>query len=122
MPSNLSEYDLDRLVNLLIALRQKRLGIEPRRVTDANGEVICECLIPKICGNIKVSDSDIDGIRATFAHLLTPMVKDKFISRFEYDMAETRHKKEILLAILEERNRNRSTIQLAMAIYGPRTK
>ena len=104
MPSNLSEYDLDRLVSLLITLRQQRLGIEPRRVTGANGEVVCECLMPKIYGNIKVSDSDIDGIRATFAHLLTPMVKDKFISRFEYDMAESKHKGEILLAIMEERN------------------
>jgi len=107
MPGNLSKYDLDRLVSLLIALRQERLGIEPKRVTGANGEVICECLIPKIYGNIKVSDSNIDSIREKFAHLLTPLVKDKFISRFDYDMAELKHETEVLNAILKERNRHR---------------
>lgn len=122
LPSNLSEYDLDRLVNLFVVLRQERLGIEPNRVTDTNGEVICECLIPKIYGNIKGSDSDIDSIRETFARLLTPLVKDKFISRFEYDMAESRHKKDVLLAILEERDRNKASVQLALMMYGTRTK
>ena len=105
-PDTLNDFDFDRLVSLMITLRQKRLGIEPKRVTGANGEVICECLIPKIYGNIKVSDSDIDGIRGVLAHLLTPMVKDKFISRFDYDMAELRHKTEVLSAIIQERNRH----------------
>ncbi len=105
-PDSLNNFDFDRLVNLMIALRQKRLGIEPKRVTGVNGEVICEYLIPKIYGNIKVSDSDIDGIRGTFAHLLTPMVKDEFISRFDYDMAELKHKTEVLNAVLQERNRH----------------
>jgi len=105
-PKAISDYDIDRLVGLMVGLRQKRLGIEPKRVTGANGEVICECLIPKIYGNIKVSDSDIDGIRGVFAHLLTPMVKDKFISRFDYDMAELKHKTEMLQAVIEERNRH----------------
>ena len=105
-PDSLSNSDFDQLVNLMIALRQKRLGIEPKRVSGANGEVICECLIPKIYGNIKVSDSDIDGIRGVFARVLTPMVKDKFISRFDYDIAELKHKGEVLQAVLEERNRH----------------
>jgi len=109
-PDSLNDSDFDRLVNLMISLRQKRLGIEPKRVTGANGEVICECLIPKIYGNIKVSDSDIDDIRGVFAHLLTPMVKDKFISRHDYDMAEMRHEisetKAVTLAILKERSRH----------------
>lgn len=105
-PDTLNNSDFDRLVSLMISLRQKRLGIEPKRVTDANGEVICECLIPEIYGNIKVSDSDIDGIRGTFAHFLTPLVKDKFISRFDYDMAELKNKAEVFSAIVEERNRH----------------
>ena len=105
-PDTLNNFDFDRLVSLMISLRRKRLGIEPKRVTGANGEVICECLIPKIYGNIKVSDSDIDGIRGVFARLLTPMVKDKFISRFDYDMAELKHKREVLQAVMEERNRH----------------
>jgi len=105
-PDTLNNFDFDRLVSLMITLRQKRLGIEPKRVTGANGQVICECLIPKIYGNIKVSDSDIDGIRGVLAHVLTPMVKDKFISRFDYDMAELRHKTEVLSAIIQERNRH----------------
>ena len=121
-PSNLSKYDLDRLVSLLIALRQKWLGVEPEPVTGVNGEMVCECLVPKIYGSIRTSEIDIDNVRTDFAQRLAPMVKDKFISRFEYDMAESRHKTEIVLATLEERNRNKANIQLALEMYGHRTK
>ena len=100
-PNSLNNSDFDRLVNLMISLRQKRLGIEPKQVTGANGEVICECLIPKIYGNIEVSDSDIDGIRGVFAHSLAPMVKDKFVSRFDYDMAEIKHEISKSIAVAE---------------------
>lgn len=35
-PNGLGNSDLDRLVGMMIALRQKRLGIGPKQVTDAN--------------------------------------------------------------------------------------
>jgi len=109
-PSSLSNYDLDRLVGLMIALRQNRLGIEPKQVTDANGNVICECQIPRLYGSIKMQEADIDNVRVAFAHFLTPLVKDKFVSRFDYDMAEIRHETSKIIAvneaIIEERSRH----------------
>lgn len=110
-PSSLSNYDLNQLVGLMIALRQNRLGIEPKRIMDANGNVICKCQIPRLYGSVKIKEADIDNVRVAFAHFLTPLVKDKFVSRFDYDMAEIKHETAKFIAvneaILEERNRNR---------------
>ncbi len=100
-PSSLSNYDLDQLVGLMIALRQNRLGIEPKRAADANGDIICACQVPKIYGRIRLSEKDIDNVRMEFAHRLTPMVKDKFISRFDYDMAQIKHETSKTIAVTE---------------------
>ena len=105
-PKSISDYDLDRLVSLMIGLRQKRLGIGPKQITDNNGKVVCECQVPRIYGDIRMDESNIDEVRAKFAHLLTPLVKDKFISKFDYDLRETEHKIEICDAILQERKRH----------------
>jgi predicted nucleic acid-binding Zn-ribbon protein len=104
-PESISDYDLDRLVSLMIGLRQKRLGIGPKRLKDCDGRVICECQVPRIYGDIRMDESTIDEVRAKFAYLLTPLVKDKFISKLHYEIAETRHKVEILEAISQERKR-----------------
>jgi len=105
-PKSISDYDLDRLVSLMIGLRQKRLGIGPKRLNDPNGKVVCECQVPGIYGDIRMGESDIDEVRGKFAHLLAPLVKDKFISKFDYEMRESRHKIEICDAILDERKRH----------------
>jgi peptidoglycan hydrolase CwlO-like protein len=105
-PKSISDDDLDRLVSLMIGLRQKRLGIGPNQITDSNGKVVCECQVPRIYGDIGMDESDIDDVRAKFAHLLTPLVKDEFISKFDYDMRELEHKLDVLQAVVEERNRH----------------
>ena len=105
-PKSISDYDLDRLVSLMIGLRQKRLGVGPKQVKDFNGNVVCECQVPRIYGYIRMNESDIDEVREKFARLLTPLVEDKFISRFDYKMAEMRHKVEIVEAILQERKQH----------------
>lgn len=105
-PKSISDYDLDRLVSLMIGLRQKRLGIRPKQLKDPNGKVVCECQVPRIYGDIRMDESDIDEVRGKFAHLLTPLVKDKFISKFDYEMREIRHKIEICDAILHERKQH----------------
>ncbi|MFC1995111.1 helix-turn-helix domain-containing protein [Chloroflexota bacterium] len=106
LPNDLSNYDLDQLVSLMIALRQNRLGIEPKRVMDANGKVLCECQIPRVYGSIKMQGVDIDNVRTVFAHSLTPLLKDQFVSRIDYDMAEIKHLADMLKAIQDERNRH----------------
>ena len=105
-PESISDYDLDRLVSLMIGLRQKRLGIGPKRLKDPNGKVVCECQVPRIYGDIRMDESDIDEVRGKFAHLLAPLVKDKFIPKFDYEMREIRHKTEIIEAILQERKQH----------------
>jgi hypothetical protein len=105
-PEGIDNDDLDRLVSLMIGLRQKRLGIGPRQARDRDGKVICECQVPRIYGDISTDESDIDEVREKFAHLLTPLVKDKFISRFDYDVREMSHKVDILQATVDERNRH----------------
>jgi len=109
-PEAISNYDLDWLVDIMIVLRQNRLGIRPTCVTDKNGKVICECHVPKVYRNFDAHTVDIDHAREVFAHLLTPLVKDKFISRFDFDMAEIKHEIDqstaVIEAIIKERNRH----------------
>jgi hypothetical protein len=105
-PEGIDDDDLDRLVSLMIGLRQKRLGVGPKRAKDRDGKVICECQVPRIYGDVSMDESDIDEVREKFAHLLTPLVKDKFISRFDYDVREMSHKVDILQATVDERNRH----------------
>ncbi len=108
-PGSLNDHDLDQLVSHMIGLRQKRLGIEPKQVKDASGNVICECQVPRTNSTVRLAEKDIDNVRMEFAHRLTPMVKEKFVSRFDYDMAVIKYESDKQLAylrgIMEERNR-----------------
>ena len=105
-PNNIKDHEMDRFVSLMIGLRQKRLGIGPNQVTDRNGKVVCECQVPRMYGTLTMCESDIDKARESFAYLLAPLVKDKFISRFDYQMKEVQHKIEIADAILNERRQH----------------
>ncbi len=78
--------DLDRLTGAMIALRQNRLGVEPTSVIDRYGKVICKCLTPVITTDLKAYNINTDHVRGVFAHLLTPLVKDKFVSKFDHDI------------------------------------
>lgn len=109
-PKDFSNRDLDRLTGLLITLRQRRLGITPDKVTDKNGNVICECIVPKLYDYFNIDEVNTDHAREVFAYYLTPLVRDKFVTRFEFDLAMT--KKElsqeiaVINATMEERNRH----------------
>ena len=77
-PKSLKEKHLDNLVQFLIALRQKSLGIEPKKVEDANGKIICKCQVP-IIDNLDTINIDMDSVRIQLALNLTPLVKDQFV-------------------------------------------
>jgi len=85
-PKSLKEQHLDDLVQLLIALRQKSLGISPKKVQDENGNLICKCMVPVI-DSLSIMTVDIDNIREQLALNLIPLVKDKFISVLEHKIA-----------------------------------
>lgn len=100
-PNGLGSNDLDRLVGMMIALRQKRLGIEPKQVTDTNGQIVCQCQTPRITIDFKSRDVDIDHARKALAHYLAPLVKDKFVTKFEYNQAEVQYGLSRDIAVME---------------------
>jgi len=55
-----------------------------------------------------LSEKDIDNVRAEFAQMLSPLVKDKFVSRFDYDMAEIKHEMSKTTAVIEATLKERS--------------
>ena len=53
-----------------------------------------------------MDESDIDEVREKFGHLLAPLVKDKFISKSDYQIEKIGHAIEVADAILQERKRH----------------
>lgn len=100
-PNALSDSGLNDLVSLMVALRQIRLGVGAKQVKDASGEVICECQIPEIYHKVELDSVDINLAREQLALCLVPLVKDKFVSKFDYEMAERRHATEVIEALLQ---------------------
>jgi len=86
-PKQLSAYDLDRFVMLMIAIRRKRLGRDPNKVKDANGKIICQCEVPVIWFDLNRDKypEDLDGARQFLADLIFPLVKDRFVPKSEYE-------------------------------------
>jgi hypothetical protein len=90
-PDGLSAADFDNLVRMLSGLRQQRLGIEPRVVTDTSGKVICRCQVPQITTTFEQYKFDVNHAREAFAYYLARLVKDKLVSRTEYDLVIKDH-------------------------------
>ena len=84
-PNGLDDYNLDKLVGLMVALRQKRLGVALEQGRDAEGNLTCQCTIPVI-GNLDNKDIDMDTIRERLALQLMPLVKDKFVPILQHQM------------------------------------
>ena len=101
-PGCVSDHVFDRLVSMMLALRQKRLGIDPKQVVDSNGEIICRCELPKITTELDKCDIDIDHARTVFGFLLAPLVRDKFVSRIEYDIVKMGYTMDKKLEVLKD--------------------
>ena len=84
-PKGLDDDNLDKLVGLMVALRQKRLGVGPKRVRDTEGNVICQCLVPVIA-NLDNSGINMDNVRERLALHLMPLVKDKFVPILQHQI------------------------------------
>jgi len=80
-----SNYDLDRLVEMLNGIRLARLGKKPNKVVDAVGNVICECNVPMPYTPVKDYGVAMEEAKKRLAECLLIPVKDKFIPRFEYE-------------------------------------
>jgi len=100
-PGKITNHDFDRLVEMMIALRQKRLGIKPKQVTDANGNLVCRCQTPMITTDLENYKVDIDWIREKFAFSLEPLFRDKFVSKLKYELSNMHHKNQVQIAELK---------------------
>ncbi len=85
LPNGLDDYNFDKLVRLMVALRQKRLGVELEQVVDAEGNLTCQCPVPVIA-NLDNKDIDMDMIRVELAMHLMPLVKDKFVPILQHQI------------------------------------
>jgi len=85
LPEGLDDDNLDKLVGLMVALRQKRLGLESKQVKDAQGNVICQCPVPVIA-NLDNKDIDMNIIKEQLALHLMPLVKDKFVPILQHQI------------------------------------
>lgn len=84
-PYCIKKDDLDRLVSIVITMRQNWLV---KQAKDRRGRVIGERQVPGVYDDFSANKVDIDTIRSALAYMLTPLVKDKFVSRVHYDMAK----------------------------------
>jgi len=91
-PKDINDHDFDQLVELMIGLRQIRLGIGPKKVLDTNGDVICECKVPLPYGPIEEYSSGMDEARERLALCLVPLLKGKFVPYYEYEVAKATQK------------------------------
>ena len=85
-PKGLNDDNFDKLIGLMLALRQKRLGVVLEQGRDAAGNLTCQCTIPTI-GNLDDKGIDMDVIRKQLALNLMPLVKDKFVPIGQHQMA-----------------------------------
>jgi transcriptional regulator with XRE-family HTH domain len=104
-PQKLSDYDLDRFVNLMISIRQVRLGRGPNRVTDGQGKVICQCEVPIIYFDLDRDKykADPDGARQFLADLIFPLVKDRFVPKSVYETLQQMKNVEMMMDMLKQR-------------------
>jgi hypothetical protein len=87
-PELIDDYDLDRLVELMVGIRQVRLGRGPKKILDAKGNVLCECRVPLPYTPLKEYGVAMNEAREKLAQYLVPLVEDKFVPRFEYEQAK----------------------------------
>ena len=69
-----------------------------------------QCSSCSIAGENLGREVDINHAREVFAYLLSPLVRDKLVSKFEYYLAETRHQLDrnvdVIEAAIEEGHRH----------------
>jgi len=83
----LTTEDLDRLASMMLTLRQERLDINPRAT--AAGAIIYKHELPRIYSDFWAQKPNVNVITEAFAFLLTPLLKDKLVSKYDYDMARS---------------------------------
>jgi len=81
------DNQIDKLVSVLVVLRQQRLGYGPKRVIDQAGNVVCQCQIPNI--QIELNEAEANQARDLLAQVVFPCIADRMVTR-EYMEQEKR--------------------------------
>lgn len=87
-PEKLSEIDIDNFIKLMIYSKHYKKGIDPQQLKYKDGNMLFECKVPRLDIDLDKYEVDIDEARKKLALCLVPLVKDKFMPKFEYDMAQ----------------------------------
>ena len=118
-PERLTKEDLDRLVSMMLTLRQERLGISPM-MTEA-GALIYRHELPRIYADFWAQKPDVDVLREAFAFLLAPLFKGELVSKYEYDTAISGYKiiREGRVAKFKAINRPAATSNKPAVIFIP---
>jgi len=83
-PQTLKDFEFDRLVNLMIALRRLRSGKDGITVKDDHGKILCQCEIPYLFTVFSGDEITIDFARGMLANYLLPLVKDQYVQKYDY--------------------------------------
>jgi myosin heavy subunit len=84
-PESVSNSDFDWLVEILNGIRMARTGKGPKKAVDAQGNVICQCQVPIPHEPLENYGVKMDKARTRLAEYLVPLVKNKFVPKFEYE-------------------------------------
>ncbi len=86
-PQTLKDFEFDRLVNIMIALRRLRSGKDGIIVKDDQGKILCQCEIPYLFTLFPGDEINIDFARGMLANYLLPLVKDQYVHKYDYQTA-----------------------------------
>lgn len=84
---DLADSDFDWLVEIMNGIRLVRLGKKPKQVFDAQGKLLCQCHVPVPYTPLADYGLAIKKARERLAGYIAPLVSDKFVPVFEYEVA-----------------------------------
>jgi len=87
-PETISDEELDGLARLIFFVRQRRLGIDPEKVSYVEDEMMYECQVPRWYLYPWEHGINVKDVQQKLALLLIPGVADKFVPKFEHDIKE----------------------------------
>ncbi|MFC2003506.1 hypothetical protein ACFLV4_06160 [Chloroflexota bacterium] len=84
-PDSMTNQDIEQLTRFILYVRQHRLGIDREKVKVVDGQLACECKVPRWYfdpGNYEV---DMEKVRRQLAICLAPIVQSDFMPRWEWE-------------------------------------
>jgi hypothetical protein len=88
-PNSITNDDFEVLTNVMNIIRNNRLGMQPRQAVNRSLTLIYKGRLPKAYRDFNKHRINIDLAREAFAFLLTPLLKDKLVSKYQYDMLKS---------------------------------